>query len=54
MAMAAHRTDVTVGQGDSTARAGAKKKPVPIYQDEPVRSDLSTKRTHRGIDEWWR
>ena len=51
MAITAHRTAVTVGQGDSDARTGAKKKPVPMYHAEPARSDLSTKRSQRGIDE---
>jgi hypothetical protein len=44
-----HSTVVTVGQGDSTASAGAKKKPAPMYHAEPARSEISTKRSHRGI-----
>jgi len=51
MAMTAHRMAVIVGHGDITARAGAKKKPAPMNHAEPARSDLSTKRSHRGIDE---
>src|SRR6478672_1718939 len=50
-AMTAHMIVVTVGHGDSSASIGAKKKPVPMYQDEPARSDFSTKRSQRGIDE---
>ena len=49
--MTAHRIVVTVGQGENTASTGAKKKPVPMYQDEPARSDFSTKRSQRGMDE---
>jgi len=49
--MTAHMIVVTVGHGDSSASIGAKKKPVPMYQDEPARSDFSTKRSQRGIDE---
>jgi len=40
---------VSVGHGDSTASAGAKKKPAPMYQADPARSEISTKRNHRGI-----
>jgi len=51
-AIAAHSTAVTVGHGESAASTGAKKKPVPMYQDDPARSDLSTNRSHRGIAGW--
>jgi hypothetical protein len=51
MAMTAHRIVVTVGHGENTASAGAKKKPAPMYQDDPARSDLSTNRSQRGMDE---
>ncbi len=44
-----HSTAVMVGHGESTASTGAKKKPAPIYHAEPARSDVSTKRSHRGI-----
>ena len=47
--MTTHSTAVTVGHGDSTASTGAKKKPHPMYHDEPARSEISTKRSHRGI-----
>src|ERR1700712_4370554 len=40
---------VSAGQGDRTAKAGAKKKPSPMYHDEPARSDVKTKRSHLGI-----
>ena len=33
--MTAHSAAVTVGHGESTASAGAKKKPVPMYHAEP-------------------
>src|SRR5215208_5508577 len=51
MAMTAHRMAVIVGHGDTTARTGAKKKPAPMNHAEPALSDISTKRSHRGIDE---
>jgi hypothetical protein len=47
--MTTHRAVVTAGHGDTAASAGAKKKPSPTYQDEPARSDASTKRSHLGI-----
>jgi hypothetical protein len=47
-AMRPHRAVVSVGHGDTTASSGAKKKPVPTYQDDPVRSETITKRNHRG------
>ena len=47
--MTTHATAVTVGHGDSTTSTGAKKKPVPMYHDEPARSEISTKCSHRGI-----
>src|ERR1700686_2388574 len=47
-AMRTHRAVVSVGHGDTTASSGAKKKPVPTYQDDPVRSETITKRSHRG------
>jgi hypothetical protein len=47
--MIAQSTAVTVGQGESTASTGAKKKPAPMYHAEPARSEISTKRSHRGI-----
>src|SRR3954470_20973394 len=50
-AMTAHRIVVTVGHGESSASIGAKKKPVPMNQDDPARSDFSTKRSQRGMDE---
>src|SRR3954465_1727641 len=50
-AMPAHRIVVTVGHGESSASIGAKKKPVPMNQDDPARSDFSTKRSQRGMDE---
>ena len=28
---------------------GAKKKPAPMYHADPARSEISTKRSHRGI-----
>jgi transcriptional regulator with XRE-family HTH domain len=40
---------VRTGHGDTTASAGAKKKPSPTYQAEPARSDAKTKRSQRGI-----
>src|SRR5215210_3997217 len=51
MAMTAHRMAVIVGHGDTTARTGAKKKPAPMNHAEPALSDISAKRSHRGIDE---
>ena len=47
--MTAQSTAVTAGHGDNTASTGAKKKPVPMYQAEPARSDVRTKRSQRGI-----
>ena len=43
----AHRGEV--GHGDSIASTGAKKKPAPMYHADPARSEISTKRSHRGI-----
>lgn len=48
-AISAHSAVRTSGQGATSARIGAKKKPVPMYHEDPARSDLSTKRSHRGI-----
>jgi hypothetical protein len=31
------------------ASAGAKKKPAPMYHDDPARSDANTNLNHRGI-----
>ncbi|GAB4722393.1 hypothetical protein MOKP126_19370 [Mycobacterium avium subsp. hominissuis] len=39
---------MTTGQGESTASTGAKKKPVPMYQADPARSEASTNRSQRG------
>src|SRR5689334_17436043 len=47
--MTTQHTAVTVGHGDSTASSGAKKKPAPMYQADPARSEISTKRNHRGM-----
>ncbi len=44
-----HNAVVTWGHGDTTARIGAKKKPVPTYHAEPVRSQIKTMRSHRGV-----
>jgi transcriptional regulator with XRE-family HTH domain len=48
IAMNTHSAAVTAGQGDTSASTGAKKKPVPIYQDDPARSQIRTTRSHRG------
>ena len=48
-AISVHSTAVSAGHGESTASAGAKKNPVPMYQDEPARSDFNTKRSQPGI-----
>ena len=52
--MVTHSAAVTVGHGDSTASTGAKKNPVPMYHEEPARSEISTKCSHRGmgVDGW--
>ena len=42
-------TTVTACHGATTASTGAKKKPVPTYQDEPARSALMTNSSHRGM-----
>ncbi len=47
-AITTQSTVVSVGHGDSTANAGAKKNPVPMYQDEPARSQRRTMRSHPG------
>ena len=47
--MITHSAAVTAGHGDSTASTGAKKKPVPMYHEEPARSEISTKCSHRGM-----
>ncbi len=44
-----HIAVVSAGQGDTTASAGAKKKPAPMYHDDPARSDANTNLNHRGI-----
>jgi hypothetical protein len=49
-AMITHSTTVIVCHRDSMASTGPKKNPVPMYHDEPARSQRSTKRSHRGID----
>ena len=41
---------VSVCHGDTTASNGAKKKPVPTYQDDPARSETITKRSQRGTE----
>lgn len=48
-AMTAHSTEVRAGQGDTTASSGAKKKPVPTYQEDPARSHRSTNVSQRGM-----
>jgi hypothetical protein len=47
--MIVQHTAVSVGHGESTASTGAKKKPAPMYQADPARSAISTKRSHHGI-----
>jgi len=47
--MSTHKTVDTVGHGDTTASAGAKKNPRPTYHDDPARSEIITNRSHRGI-----
>ncbi|NVN48348.1 hypothetical protein HLY00_2723 [Mycolicibacterium hippocampi] len=47
--MTTQSTVVSTGHGDSIASTGAKKKPAPMYHDEPARSQISTKRNHRGM-----
>ena len=47
--MITQHTAVSVGHGDSIASTGAKKKPAPMYAADPARSEISTKRSHRGI-----
>ena len=47
--MITQHTTVRVDHGDSIARTGAKKKPAPMYAADPARSEISTKRSHRGI-----
>lgn len=46
--MSTHSTAVTAGHGETSASVGAKKKPVPMYHADPVRSEISTNRSHRG------
>jgi hypothetical protein len=48
--MTTHSAFVSSGHGDTTMSTGAKKKPSPMNQAEPARSDLSTNRNHRGMD----
>ena len=44
-------TTVTACHGATTASTGAKKKPVPTYQDEPARSAFMTNPATAGSGE---
>jgi len=49
-AISTQATAVSTGHGESTTNSGAKKKPVPTYQEEPARSAFNTKVNQAGID----
>ncbi|BCJ80997.1 hypothetical protein MTY81_23700 [Mycolicibacterium sp. TY81] len=46
--MTTHSTVVSTGHGDTSISSGAKKKPVPTYQADPVRSAAMTARSQTG------